>query len=281
MSGLSPLAALRSGYGVRVIPCSERDAASGVTGHHMSTADPIALLFGGLAQLGPGSNADTLHVLRQLPERHFRVVVDAGCGSGRQTLALAKELGTTIDALDTHQPFLDDLARRAADSGLDHLVRPHRLDMKDIPTAFRDIDLLWSEGAAYSIGFDTALASWRPAVVPGGFVVVSELAWLKDERPAAVAEFFAACYPAMRSAEDNAAAAGRAGYDVLATHTLPRRAWVDGYYDALGPRAQVLLAHPDESVRAFAAETVREIEVFERAENSYGYVFYALRRPGP
>jgi methylase of polypeptide subunit release factors len=55
----------------------------------MSTYDPVGLLFGGMEKLGPGDNAHTRHVLRLLPKRRFRVVVDAGCGTGRQTLALA------------------------------------------------------------------------------------------------------------------------------------------------------------------------------------------------
>jgi hypothetical protein len=83
----------------------------------------------------------------------------------------------------------------------------------------------------------------------------------------------------MRSVPDNVAVAQGVEYEVLATHALPRRAWVDGYYDALGPRARALLEHPDEAVRSFAAETVREIEVFDCSGDSYGYVFYALRRP--
>jgi hypothetical protein len=53
---------------------------------------------------------------------------------------------------------------------------------------------------------------------------------------------------------------------------------VDGYYDVLAPRARTLLNHPDAAVRDFAAETVREIEVFDRSEDSYGYVFYVLQR---
>jgi hypothetical protein len=31
-------------------------------------------------------------------------------------------------------------------------------------------------------------------------------------------------------------------------------------------------------VRAFAAETMREIEIFGLSEESYGYVFYVLQR---
>jgi trans-aconitate methyltransferase len=74
----------------------------------MNGSDPIGLLFGGMEKLGPGGNAQTLAVLRLLPKQQFRVVVDAGCGTGRQTLALAKELGTLVHAVDSYEPFLDD-----------------------------------------------------------------------------------------------------------------------------------------------------------------------------
>jgi len=245
----------------------------------MSDSDPISLLFGGMEKLGPGNNAHTLHVLRLLPKQDFRVIVDAGCGSGRQTLALARALGTPVHAVDTYQPFLEDLERRAEEEQVRELVRAHCMDMKDIPGAFPRIDLLWSEGAAYNIGFANALSVWTLAIVPGGFVVVSELSWLEQEAaPVAVRDFFRAGYPDMRSVQENAELVTRTGFKLLGTHTLPRETWVEGYYGVLAPRAKALLDHTAPSVREFAAETIKEIEVFEQSENSYGYVFFLLQR---
>jgi SAM-dependent methyltransferase len=244
----------------------------------MSTCDPVGLLFGGMEQLGPGGNAHTLHVLRRLPKRDFAVVVDAGCGTGRQTLALAKELGRRVHAVDSYEPFLKDLRRRAEKAAIEHLVETHRMDMQDIPAAFARIDLLWSEGAAYNIGFSNALRTWAPAIAPDGFSVVSELCWLREEVPDAVREFFRTGYSDMRSVDQNVAEAERAGYELVTLYTLPREAWVKGYYDVLEPRARALVGHSDESVRQLAAETVKEIEIFRRSEESYGYVFYVLRR---
>lgn len=243
----------------------------------MNSHDPIGLLFGGMEKLGPGSNADTLQVLQLIPKRPFRLVVDAGCGTGRQTLVLARELGVLVHAIDSHQPFLDDLVRRAGEAQLAHLVEARCMDMSDIPRIYRDIDLLWSEGAAYNIGFANALSIWAPALAAHGLVVVSELSWLTAQAPDEVKEFFRSGYPDMRSVPENIAVANSAGYRVLTTYTLPRDAWVDGYYDILRPRAEALLEHHDAAVRDFAAETVREIEVFDRCDDSYGYVFYVLR----
>ena len=99
----------------------------------MDALDPIDLLFGGMDQLGPGSDACTLHALRRLPVQEFSVIVDAGCGTGRQTLALARALGTVVHAVDAHAPFLAHLTRRAEAAGIGHLVRMHHMDMKERP----------------------------------------------------------------------------------------------------------------------------------------------------
>jgi len=244
----------------------------------MSTFDPIELLFGGMDKLGPGGDAHTLHVLRSLPKRSLDVVVDAGCGSGRQTLTLAKELGLQVHAVDTYQPFLSHLAQRAQSAGLNHLVQTHCMDIKDIPDVFPSIDLLWSEGSAYNIGFSNALTTWAPAIKSGAFAVVSELSWLSDQIPDAVRQFFLSGYPDMKAVDRNVAVAELAGYAVLDTYTLPREAWVEGYYDILEPRANALVDHPDPSVRSFALETLQEIAAFAGSEGCYGYVFYVLQR---
>jgi len=244
----------------------------------MNEYDAIDLLFGGMVQLGPGGDEYTLAVLRGLPERRYSIVVDAGSGTGRQTIALAREIGTVIHAVDSHGPFLEDLRRRAQEAGVGHLVETHVMDMADIPRVFRDIDLLWSEGAAYSIGFENALGTWATAIKPGGFIVASELTLLADDPPGRVKEFLARVYPAIQTVEKNVAAGEGAGLRSVGTYTLPREAWTEGYYDALGPRAESLKNHPDATVREMAAETLEEIEVFESSDGSYGYVFYVFER---
>jgi trans-aconitate methyltransferase len=245
----------------------------------MNADNPIDLLFGGMEKLGPGGNSHTLHVLRLLPEQRLSVIVDAGCGTGRQTMVLANELRTIVHAIDSYAPFLNDLTRRAEDAKIGHLVKAHCMDMNDIPAAFQPIDLLWSEGAAYNIGFANALAIWAPAISLGGFAVVSELAWLRENAPESAREFFLSGYPDMQTVSQNVTTAENAGYRVLHTYTLPTEAWEEGYYEVLEPRARRLVNHAVPAVRDFALETIREIEIFKSSENSYGYVFYVLQRP--
>lgn len=84
----------------------------------MNEANPIDLLFGAMEKLGPGSNADTLKVLYMLPKVSHQVVIDAGCGTGQQTLALADQLQTLVHAVDSYAPFLASLVQRAKKAAL-------------------------------------------------------------------------------------------------------------------------------------------------------------------
>lgn len=244
----------------------------------MTDLDPLDLLFGGMDKLGPSDPAHTLRSLRSLPLAQIRTVVDAGCGAGRQSLLLARELGLCVHAVDSHAPFLAMLRQRAEESGLAHLINPHCMDMADIASAFSDIDLLWSEGAAYNIGLGNALSRWLPALSPAGCMVISELCWLTSDPPPSVREYFREGYPDMRTTREVVELAERRGLTLLATHTLPRSAWLDGYYDILEPRATALADHPDHAVRTASRELLREIAIFDESADSYGYVFFALAR---
>src|SRR5437763_11723477 len=109
----------------------------------MKTPNPVDLLFADMDKLSPGDDSLSLYVLRSLPQHHFEVVVDAGCGAGRQTMVLASELGAPIQAVDSYQPFLNRLKRRDKEKGLAHLVEIDCMDMIDIPGVFFTMGRLW------------------------------------------------------------------------------------------------------------------------------------------
>ena len=234
-----------------------------------------------MEKLGPGSDLDTLQALAFIPCEHLSVVVDAGSGTGRQTIALAEQLRSNVHAVDISERHLSKLGRYAKEVGLDHLIHLHVMDMADIPTRFPMIDLLWSECSAYHIGFRRALEIWFEAIRPGGYAVVSELSWLRSPEnvPITVREYFDSGYPEMRTVEDNEIFARNAGYEVVASRLLSHDAWIDGYYDRLAPLAHSLLHHSDAVVRVFAQQTLDGIRTFDSAEGNFGYVFYVLRRP--
>ena len=75
--------------------------------------ETTAILHRGLPREGPGSDQCTAQALRLLPVLPREpVVLDLGCGPGRQALVLARMLGSKVIAIDLHQPYLDQLNER-------------------------------------------------------------------------------------------------------------------------------------------------------------------------
>ncbi len=232
--------------------------------------DPFFTLYRDLPRYGPGDDGATREALRRLgPLPPKPRVLDLGCGSGAQTRVLAASLDGPITAVDRHQPFLDELhddriVTRCADFGA----------LDDPPGS---VDLLWSEGAIYHLGFGDGLARWRPLVSSVGAAAVTELTWLTGDPPADAVAFWREAYPAMTDEAANRTAAVAAGWDVIDTFTLPATAWWENYYAPLAARIAQLRPDADDALRAVIAGTEREIDLWLSHGGAYGYVFFLLR----
>ncbi len=241
----------------------------------------LVKLHTGLPRLGPGDTASTLRALSLctgLPPRPD--VLDVGCGTGAQTLVLARATDGMVTATDLFPVFLDQLRDRVAREGLADRVRILRADMAALPLPEAAFDLAWCEGAVYVMGFDAGLAGWRPLVRSGGWLALTEVSWLTPDPPQECRDFWAAHYPGIRSVEDNLAAARSLGWDPAAWFTLPPTAWTEDYY---GPLAAHLpdfeAAHADDpSALELADRTRYEMDLLRRSLEHYNYVFYVLRR---
>ena len=244
-------------------------------------SEAIFRLFEGLPRQGPGSDACTRETLGRLPALPAAPrVLDLGCGAGRSALVLAAALRTRVVAVDLHEPFLDQLRATAQGRGLEHLIEARCADMGAPGVPAGSIDLLWSEGAIYFLGFEEGLRLWRPLLASGGCVAVSECSWLRADPPAEAAAYFREGYPGMAGIEENVERARAAGFDVLDHFTLPPEAWWDEYYTPLLERMARLAPDADPDLAAAIAETRREIELFRRCGHAYGYVFYLMRPCG-
>jgi SAM-dependent methyltransferase len=256
--------------------------------HHGPSALPVRFapvseaffrLFEALPRQGPGSDACTREALRRLgPLPAAPRVLDLGCGSGRSSLVLAEELRAKVIAVDIHQPFLDALGAAARERGLGRLIEMRCADMRAPGVPAGSIDLLWSEGALYLLGFADGLRLSRALLATGGYAAVSECSWLTAEPPAEAAAFFRAGYPGMAGIEQNFGRARTAGFDLVDHFALPAAAWWDEYYTPLEQRMADLAPKADPELAAVIAETRCEIELYRRHGDSYGYVFYLLRR---
>lgn len=238
-------------------------------------------LYSELPRMGPGSDASTakaLAMLSGLPE-HPRIL-DVGCGPGMQTLALARLTGGDVLAVDTHQPYLEELDRRAADTGLSARVTTLNRPMEALELDEARFDLIWSEGAIYLMGFSKGLAAWRPLLEPGGYLAVTELTRLVENPPAEGEAFWGAAYPPMKNIPGNLAAIEAAGYALLGHFTLPESDWWDHFYTPLEARARMLRPKYEGNPEALGVfdETRQEIELYRAHSTSYGYVFYVMER---
>jgi len=244
--------------------------------------DALLTLFSGLPRQGPGSDRATLEALRRLPPLPpHPVILDLGCGTGRQTLVLAGELRARVTAIDIHEPYLDELARNAAEAGLAEFIETRCLSMDALDYPPESIDLVWSEGAIFILGVARALRLWRPLLRPGGYLVFSECTWFEAHPPAEPTAFFAEEYPAMTTLDGNCQLARSEGFEILDSFPLPAEDWWADFYIPL--RARIAKLRPelpaDPELAAVVAATEREIDLFSRFSASYGYVFYLLRKP--
>ena len=236
----------------------------------------------GLPRQGPGNDASTLEALALctgLPDRP--AVLDIGCGPGMQTVALAQALMKGhITAVDLHREYLDELGERATAASVAGRVEGLLADMTALPFPPASFDLVWSEGAAYVMGFGAALAGWRPLLKPGGCIAVSELVWLRPDPPAEAAAFFAEEYPSMTDVDANSATVGTCGYDLLGHVTLPDAAWWEDYYAPLEAKLPTLRdRYAGDAVALGVIEaTAREIDIRRRFGDAYGYAFFVARR---
>ena len=232
-----------------------------------------------LPREAPGSDACTARALSMtLPLPRDPHILDIGCGPGAQTLVLAKQTGGHVTAIDTHQPFLDDLKRRAERAHLASRIHPQHGDMTALEIGEASFDLIWSEGAIYIMGFREGLQAWRRFLKPGGALAVTEATWLVDDPPDEARRFWQAAYPAMKHVEENIAILQEAGYSHVGHFTLPESAWWDDYYTPVEHRIAALRKQYQDDAEALAIldEEQREIDLYRKFSPSYGYVFYIM-----
>jgi SAM-dependent methyltransferase len=235
----------------------------------------------GLPRQAPGSSEATLRALGLalgLPERPR--ILDVGCGPGAQTIELARATGGWIVAVDIRQRFLDELIEHANAAGVLPQVTTVKASMLEMDFADESFDLIWSEGAIYISGFATGLAAWRRFLKPGGWIAVSELSWLEPDPPAEAAAFWARNYPAMGSIERNCQIVKDAGYVDADGFVVSEKDWWN-YYGPAEKRVEELREKYARDVAAIATldEAQREHDLYRAHHDSYGYVFYVMRKP--
>lgn len=234
----------------------------------------------GLPREGPGDNASTKRAfsfLTDLPPKP--IIIDIGCGPGMQTVQLAKLMDGEIIALDTHQPFLDELNRRAKRERVEGKIKVLNQSMFDLPFEEGSLDTIWAESSIYIYGFSDGLKDWKKYLKKAGYFVVSELSWVKSNPPAECIRFWEDVYPQMNSIEDNLRTIKDLGYKLIHHFEVPKQSWMINYYTPLKKRIDVLKKkyENNEKILDILDGEMEEIKIFERFHRYYGYVFYIMQ----
>lgn len=230
---------------------------------------------------GPGDPASmrrALALATELPAAPR--VLDLGCGPGTTSAELAGLTGGAVTAFDLQAPFVARQVAAARASSRPAAVRGVCGDMAAPPFAPGSFDLVWSEGALYSIGFGNGVRACAGLVRPGGYLAASDAVWTVQEPPDEIRVWWAAEYPDIGPIDAKVADIGAAGFDIVGHFTLPASSWREGYYRPMLARIaalRVTWAH-DEAGLGVLAQLEHEASMFERFGHTYSYEFIVGQR---
>jgi ubiquinone/menaquinone biosynthesis C-methylase UbiE len=239
-------------------------------------------LHSNLPREGPGDSESTARAYAAASDLPARPkILDIGCGPGMQTLDLARLSGGELIAIDFHQPFLDELVRRAKEAGVDGHIQARKLSMFEMDFEPEQFDLVWSEGTIYIMGFERGFETCRPLLKPGGYIAVTEVSWFQPNPPQAPLDFWKAAYPEMGTIDENIQRLERQGFKLVDHFHLPDSSWWENYYNPLGKRVAMLRDKYAEDAEAQSAldEEIAEIALFRQYSQYYGYEFYITQKP--
>ncbi len=239
-------------------------------------------VYDNLPRQGPGnrdSTARAFDLCAGLPESPD--ILDLGCGAGEQTLRLAELTYGTIVAIDNHAPVIKKLQEAVKEGGLSHRVIPLVGDMAGPGQPPGSFDLIWSEGALYSIGLRNSLQICYGLLRPGGYLAFTDAIWRKENPPPEIRESFDMDYPTMGWLNDNIAAIQDCGFQLAGHFTLPDEAWWEDFYIPMEARIEELRCKYAGDVEALEIldQLAREPEMHRCYSDFYCYEFFVAKRP--
>ncbi len=231
---------------------------------------------------GPGSQEETKKAiaLAMVDQTQPLKIADMGCGTGASTMTLATELNAQIIAVDFLPEFLDILKKNIQSKGLTDKITPLACSMDDLPFAKEALDVIWSEGAIYNMGFKAGITYWKQFLKTGGILAVSEITWLTDKRPFALQSYWDKAYPEIDTASAKIAILEQNGYLPMGYFFLPKHCWLEHYYKPMQKRFPIFLRQYNQSKEAQAVIDAekQEIALYERYHSYFSYGFYIAKK---
>lgn len=237
----------------------------------------ICEYFSSLERQGPGSKEATIKALSFIENLNEQSqIADLGCGSGGQTIVLAENAPGNIIGIDLFPQFIDTLNANSINNGLQNRVKGILGSMDNLPFEKESLDLIWSEGAIYNIGFYHGLSYWHNFIKKGGYVAVSEATWLTPNRPEEIEKFWNSAYPGIADISYKTNEMLKSGFSPVACFVLPEECWIENFYKPQKTAQKLFLQKYDNhsAARDLVANEIKESDYYNRYKEYYGYVFY-------
>ena len=237
----------------------------------------ICEYFSSIERQGPGSNEVTIKALNFIENINKESqIADIGCGTGGQTMILAQNTTGQIRAFDLFPMFIDMFNMNAKKLNLNDRVQGIVGNMDNLPFRDEELDLIWSEGAIYNIGFERGLREWRKFLKKGAYIAVTEASWFTEERPAEINDFWMNAYPEINTISNKVAQMQKHGYIPVATFILPENCWIENFYiPQISAQEKFLKKYSgNKTAEDFIASERHEANLYNKYKSFYGYVFY-------
>ncbi len=237
----------------------------------------ICEYFSNLSRQGPGSPDVTLKALSFIDNlTRESKIADIGCGTGGQTIELAEHTSGNITGIDLFPTFIELLNKNAHELNVQDRVRGIVGSMEKLPFQKEELDLIWSEGAIYNIGFERGLKEWHKFIKVGGYLAVSEASWFTEERPTEIESFWKKAYPEIDTIPNKVTQMQKAGYIPIATFVLPENCWIEHFYKPQVSAQEHFMKKyaGNKTVEKFIESERHEAELYTKYKEFYGYVFY-------
>jgi len=241
----------------------------------------ICEYFSSVERQGPGSPEVTLKALSFIDnltgESH---IADIGCGTGGQTMVLAEHAPGHITGIDLFADFIDIFNANSRKRNLQDRVRGIVGSMEHLTFQKEELDLIWSEGAIYNIGFERGISEWRKFLKPGGYLAVSEASWFTRRRPVEIERYWQDAYPEIDIISHKVGQMEKAGYIPTATFVEPENCWTEHFYaPQVSAQEKFLKKHAGNKAAEELVENERhEARLYEIYKEFYGYVFYIWKK---
>jgi len=229
---------------------------------------------------GAGRDKYTQKAFEMIPTIKKPRILDIGCGPGMQTIKLAKLSNGDVIGIDIVEQYLNQLNESIVKENLQDRVKAVNQSMFEIKYPEESFDIIWAEGSIFIIGFKKGLLEWRQYIKPNGYLAVHEMAWIKENPPQEISEYWERVYPEITTIKDNLGIIEQCGYRSIGCFPLPEDAWWDLYYTPLERRLKDLKIKFKDNPKGMemVEEAQLEIDMFRKYSSWYGSVFYVMQK---